>query len=109
GDVWAANYARKPVSERVQGIDLMNELLARGDKKGYRVYMLGTDGETIATAAAKLQERYPGVVLAGYRDGYFGPEEDEEVVGQLREATPDLLFVGRSILVQEPWIVIRKD
>lgn len=109
GVVWAANYARKPVSERVPGIDLMHELLARGDKKGYRVYLLGTDGETIATAAAKLQERYPGVVLAGYRDGYFGPEEDEEVVGQIREAKPDLLFVGRSILIQEPWIAKHKD
>jgi len=109
GVVWASRYVNKPVAERVPGIDLMHELLARGEKKGYRVFLLGADRETIAKAAAKLRERYPGIELVGYRDGYFGAEEDEEVVGQIRQANPDLLFVGRSMAKQEPWIAQYRD
>src|SRR5690606_29549237 len=47
--------------------------------------------------------------LVGYRNGYFGEDEDDEVVEQIRQAKPDMLFVGRSLLTQEPWIAKYKD
>jgi len=109
GLVWAARYVKKPVAERVPGIDLMHELLARGEKRGFRVFLLGADRDTIVLAATKLRERYPGIELVGYRNGYFGEDEDVEVVEQIRQAKPDMLFVGRSLLTQEPWIAKYKD
>jgi len=109
GVVWAASYANKPVAERVPGIDLMHELLARGERKGYKVFLLGADRDTIVLAAAKLRERYPGLDLVGYRDGYFNAEQDDAVIEQIREASPDFLFVGRSMMTQEPWIARYKD
>jgi len=104
GVVWAAGYVGKPVAEKVAGIELMHELIRIGETRGWRVYLLGTDPETIRTAAAKLQERYPKVVLAGYRDGYFRSDQDQAVIEEIRRAAPDLLFVGRGADTQEPWI-----
>lgn len=109
GVVWAAKYVGKPVAERVPGIDLMHELLARSEKQGYRPFLLGADRETIVLAVTKLREKFPELELAGYHHGYFDESQDHEIIEMIRKAKPDLLFVGRSLLTQEPWIAKYKE
>lgn len=104
GVVWAAKYAERPVTERVPGIDLMQEMFARSEYKGHRVFLLGADRDTIVLAVTKIRERYPNLIVAGYHHGYFSEEHDEAIIEMIREAKPDMLFVGRSMLTQEPWI-----
>lgn len=104
GVVWASGYLKQPVAEKVAGIELMEELIRIGSTRGWRVFLLGTAPDTVQTAAANLQRRYPGIVLAGAHDGFFGPDQDDEVVELIRAAAPDLLFVGRSQTTQDPWI-----
>ncbi|MEX2459784.1 MAG: WecB/TagA/CpsF family glycosyltransferase [Paenibacillaceae bacterium] len=104
GLVWAASYVGDPVAEKVAGIDLMHELLAIGENKYWRIFLLGTSPEIIQITAKRLKSRYPKLQLVGVRDGYFKENEDEDVVCQIREAAPDILFVGRSADKQEPWI-----
>lgn len=104
GVVWASEYIGDPVQERVAGFDLLHELMREGERRRWSVYLLGTNQETIEAAARNLQENYPLVKLAGFRNGYFGPDEDEAVVAEIRKAAPDLLFVARDLMTQEPWI-----
>lgn len=104
GVVWAAGYVGQPVAERVPGFDLMHRLLAEGEKRGWSAYLLGTTQDVIETAARNLQSKFPGIRIAGVRDGFFGPSEDEEVVAAIRAAAPDMLFVARSADKQEPWL-----
>ncbi|MFD1953927.1 WecB/TagA/CpsF family glycosyltransferase [Paenibacillus thailandensis] len=104
GVVWAASHVGRPVAERVAGFDLMHRLLAFGERRRWKVYLLGTTKDTIETAAEKLQLQYPQVRIVGVRDGFFGPSEDAEVVAQIRAAAPDMLFVARGADTQEPWI-----
>jgi N-acetylglucosaminyldiphosphoundecaprenol N-acetyl-beta-D-mannosaminyltransferase len=104
GVVWAARHLKQPVQERVAGFDLMHELLREGEKRGWSVYLLGASSDIVATAYANLQKQYPGMRFVGYRDGYFTDREDGEVVAEIRAAKPDLLFVARSTMNQEPWI-----
>jgi N-acetylglucosaminyldiphosphoundecaprenol N-acetyl-beta-D-mannosaminyltransferase len=104
GVVWAARHIGEPVAEKVAGIDLMHQLLARGEKAGWRVFLLGTSPETIQITADKLRSLYPKLQLVGVRNGYFQADQDEEVIRQIRDAAPDLLFVGRAADTQEPWI-----
>ncbi|WP_068777434.1 WecB/TagA/CpsF family glycosyltransferase [Paenibacillus sp. FJAT-26967] len=109
GLVWATKYVGQPVSERVPGIDLIHELMRTGEARRWKVYMLGTTRETIAAAAAKLAQQYPLIDIVGFRDGFFGEEEDDAVVGQIRALEPDILLVGRSASTQEPWISKHKQ
>ncbi|ANF98506.1 WecB/TagA/CpsF family glycosyltransferase [Paenibacillus bovis] len=104
GLVWAASTCGQPVAERVTGFDLLHRLLDVGQKHSWKVYLLGSTPEVIQAAAARLQSLYPGIVIAGYRDGFFGPDQDAEVIAGIREAAPDLLFVARGADTQEPWI-----
>ncbi|MFC4303478.1 WecB/TagA/CpsF family glycosyltransferase [Cohnella boryungensis] len=104
GVVWAARRLKQPVQERVAGFDLMHELLREGERRGWSAYLLGASPEVIEAAHEKLKLQYPGVRFVGFRDGYFTDKEDEQVVAAIREANPDLLFVARSTMNQEPWI-----
>jgi N-acetylglucosaminyldiphosphoundecaprenol N-acetyl-beta-D-mannosaminyltransferase len=109
GVVWAAGYVGEPVAERVPGFDLLHRLMALGESKGWGVYLLGTDQQTIDQAAANLKQQYPRTRIAGVRNGYFGPEQDAEVIAAIREAKPDILFVARNAATQEPWIARYKS
>jgi N-acetylglucosaminyldiphosphoundecaprenol N-acetyl-beta-D-mannosaminyltransferase len=109
GVVWAANYVGEPVAERVAGYDLLHELMKVGETRQWKVYMLGASTEVIEAAAAKLKDMYPAIEIVGCRNGYFGEDEDAEVVRNIVEAAPDLLLVGRSADNQEPWIAKYKQ
>ena len=104
GIVWAAKYLGQPVVEKIAGIELLQQLLNVGETKGWRVFLLGASPETIEITADKLKKRYPLIQFVGVRDGYFSPEEDNQVIQQIREAAPDILFVGRSADNQDTWI-----
>lgn len=103
GIVWAASYLKQPVTERVPGFDLLHRLLAVADQKQWRVFLLGTTEETIQTATDKLRVRFPGATFYAHH-GFFGSEQDEQVITAVRTANPHLLFVARSADLQDPWI-----
>jgi N-acetylglucosaminyldiphosphoundecaprenol N-acetyl-beta-D-mannosaminyltransferase len=92
--VWASRLLRKPLPGRVAGVDLMQALLAAGAHERLRVYFLGAREEVVQEVVRRCGERFPGLVLAGARNGYFADSEHDAIVRTIREARPDLLFVG---------------
>jgi len=104
GVVWAARHIGQPVKEKVAGIELMQKLIEVGDARGWRIFLLGATHEIIQAAAESLNKQYHGIQIVGVRDGFFTSAEDAQVIAQIREAAPDMLFVGRSQALQDPWI-----
>jgi N-acetylglucosaminyldiphosphoundecaprenol N-acetyl-beta-D-mannosaminyltransferase len=102
--VWASRLLQRPIKERVAGIDLFCELLRRCTRNGFRPFLLGARQEVVARLPAILSERYPGLRLAGWRNGYWSPEEEAEVAKTIREARPDILFVAMSSPKKELFI-----
>jgi N-acetylglucosaminyldiphosphoundecaprenol N-acetyl-beta-D-mannosaminyltransferase len=94
--VWASRLLRRPLPERVAGIDLMMALMELCAEKGYRPYILGARDDVLAQAMQELQKKYPGLEFAGARNGYFSDEEEPDVVEGIRSASPDILFVAIS-------------
>lgn len=92
--VWAARLLRRRLPERVAGIDLFLRLLERADERGYRVYCLGAKPDVVKAVAQHIERTYPNAKLVGYRDGYFSPEEENEVAEEIAAANPDILFVA---------------
>ncbi|MNI19052.1 putative N-acetylmannosaminyltransferase [compost metagenome] len=107
--MWASQKGGNPVAERVPGFDLLHELMKRGEREGWRVYLLGSASEVIKEASRRLKAQYPGVEIVGCRDGYFGPDQDDEVIRDIAEAAPHILFVARGADTQEPWIAKHKN
>jgi N-acetylglucosaminyldiphosphoundecaprenol N-acetyl-beta-D-mannosaminyltransferase len=94
--VWASRLLGKPLKERVAGIDLFEALMRRAGERGWRVFLLGARAEVVAQVAGIYRRRYPGLVLAGWRDGYWRDEEELQVAQQVRDSGADLLFVAVS-------------
>lgn len=104
GLVWAASTCGQPVAERVAGYDLLHRLMDRGQALQWKVYLLGSTPEVIQATATRLKSLYPHTAIVGYRDGFFGPDQDAEIISEIRRLSPDLLFVARGADTQEPWI-----
>lgn len=105
GVVFASRILGDPVPEKVGGADLATALLKALDARGRgRVFLLGTRPEIVAEAARRIQAQYPGLTVAGCRDGFFRPEEEPEIVEQIRQARADVLFVALGSPKQERWL-----
>jgi len=94
--VWASHLLHEPLPERVAGIDLFQELLAAAAQHGYRVYFLGARPEVLTAALREVTRSYPGITIAGARDGYFPAADERRVAGEIKRSRADLLFVGMS-------------
>jgi N-acetylglucosaminyldiphosphoundecaprenol N-acetyl-beta-D-mannosaminyltransferase len=92
--IWLSQLMGRPLKLRITGIDLMMQLLTVAANKNYRVYFLGAHHAVVSAVVERCQDHYPRLQVAGYRDGYWKPDEEPEVVEAIRQARPDILFVA---------------
>jgi N-acetylglucosaminyldiphosphoundecaprenol N-acetyl-beta-D-mannosaminyltransferase len=102
--VYAAKWTGQPITERVTGIELLEALMKQADQHHWNVYLLGAAPDVNRLAAEKLAERYPGARVVGYRDGFFHKDEEEQIVQEIVERKPHLLFVAMGAPKQDQWI-----
>jgi N-acetylglucosaminyldiphosphoundecaprenol N-acetyl-beta-D-mannosaminyltransferase len=101
--VWALRLSGQPIPERVAGVDLIARLLAMAGAHRLRVYFLGARREVVTALVETSRIQYPGIEIAGFRDGYFGPEDHEAVVEEIRASRADMLFVSLPTPFRETW------
>jgi N-acetylglucosaminyldiphosphoundecaprenol N-acetyl-beta-D-mannosaminyltransferase len=101
--VWALRASGQPVPERVAGVDLMSRLLAAAGEHRLRVYFLGARREVVTALVEQSRAQHPGLEIAGFRDGYFGPDDHLDIVEEIRASGPHMLFVGMPSPFKETW------
>ena len=101
--VWALRASGQQIPERVAGVDLMQHLLAAAGEHQLSVYFLGARREVVDTLVHKSRKQHPGLVIAGYRDGYFGPDDHDAIVEDIRNSGAHMLFVGMPSPFKEVW------
>lgn len=94
--VWASRFLNKRLPERVAGIDLMETLVKRSYEKGYKIFLLGAKEEIVKMVVDKYTSIYGANIIAGYKNGYFKEEEEEEVALKIANSHADILFVAIS-------------
>lgn len=102
--VWASWLLGRPLKERVTGIDLYFELLARAEARGWRVYFLGAREEVVSRVVDIARVRWPNLVIAGARNGYWSADEEASVVDAIADARADILFVAISSPAKERFL-----
>ena len=107
--VWAGRFLGHAVPERVAGIDLMENLLRVAPRHGLRVFLLGAKPAVLERMVERCRREYPGLELAGRRDGYFPPSEHEVVVRQIAESGADILFVAMPSPFKDVWCERHRD
>ncbi len=102
--VWASRLLRRPLPERVNGTNIMMDLIDLAHRKSYRLYLLGARPEVIEMAAGNLRRDYPGIRLVGWHHGYFSLKEEGAISREIRRLKPDIVLVGMNTPKKEFWL-----
>ncbi|WP_164116050.1 WecB/TagA/CpsF family glycosyltransferase [Sphingorhabdus sp. Alg239-R122] len=94
GIAWALKFFGVNNVTRVTGVDLMSAMLNLSAEKGYKPFILGAKQEVLDTAISNASARWPGLKMAGSRNGYFGPEDEAGIVKQINDSNADCLFLA---------------
>lgn len=82
------------------------DVCAEANARRQSMFLLGSTQDILEDAVQRIRERYPEIRLVGHHHGYFSKtgEESDRIVELIRAASPDLLFVGFGMPLQEEWI-----
>ncbi len=100
----AAKIHSNPLADNVNGTDLYPMLLDALEGTGYRIYLLGADPGIADTMKRRALETNPDLIFCGTHHGFIPPEDNEDVVQQIRQSKADLLLVAMGVPGQEKWI-----
>lgn len=86
------------------------ELLTYAEAHEKSIYIVASKQEQVERAVEIFKERYPKLMVAGYRNGYFSSEEEiHKEVQHIVKLNPDFLIVGMGILAQERFLLKAKE
>ncbi len=105
GPVWALSRLGKSIPGRVSGVDLLEVLCQLSEETSSRIYFLGSAPGIADKAVEMLKEKYPKMVVAGVRDGFFSKSEDSMVAKDIAATEPDILIVAMGMPRQELFIL----
>jgi len=107
--VWASKVFKKPLKERVAGIDLMINLVKLASQKNYKIFFFGAKDEVVKAVVNKYSIEYSPDIIAGFRNGYFKKEEEQDIARQISNSRANILFVAISSPTKENFLYENKE
>lgn len=111
GIILAARLLGYSIPERLTWADWAWDLARHFGKNKYTLFLLGGPDGLAEQAAAGLKAAAPNLNIAGTHHGYFaksGPE-NEVVIQKINRLSPDILWVGMGMPLQERWVLENHD
>lgn len=106
-------------TERIPGVDFMQDVCEIAEKRGQSIYLLGSgDIEVLEKLEKNLKDKYPDLEIAGSHPGpeinlkkieninkiELDTEKNDDIVHDIIMKAPDVIFVAFGHLKQELWI-----
>ena len=90
----------KSIISRVAGADLWEALMQRAGKERTPIFLIGSKPEVLRQTEAKLRQQW-NVNIVGIQDGYFRPEQQQEVFERIRGSGAAIVTVAMGSPRQE--------
>ena len=100
---------KKKFKERIPGQAYFREIFRRAEDEGWTIYLLGGKGDVPYRAKKKLEQDFPKAKIVGVHEGFFEEDSEEEVIKEINNLKPNVLFVAMGAPRQEKWIYKNKD
>lgn len=111
--IWASKFLGNLIKERINGTDLFVRLCKVASEKKYKLFFLGGRPGASLKASEILKYKHPDIQIAGVYSPPLGFENDkaenDKIIKLIKDANPDILFVGLGTPKQEKWIYKHKD
>jgi N-acetylglucosaminyldiphosphoundecaprenol N-acetyl-beta-D-mannosaminyltransferase len=109
GVMIAGKLQKKPFKQRIPGQAYFRKILETAEKEGWTVYLLGGKDDIPLKTKENVERIYPNLKIVGYHEGFFEKDSEEEVINQINELKPNILFVAMGAPRQEKWIAKHKN
>lgn len=90
--------------ERVQGVDVVEHLAEMCADRSKSIYLLGGTASEVDKTAKRLTKKYPALTLHTSRDHALDMNGPSDVISDIQEKKPDVLFVAYGAPAQSVWI-----
>lgn len=111
--VVAAEYVLNgKVIKKISGADIHQHLLKDLEKKGGSCFYLGATEKTLQKIRNRMAIEYPHIKVGSYSPPFtkiFTTEENQEIIKNINDFQPDVLFIGMTAPKQEKWAYANKD
>ncbi|KAA0988878.1 WecB/TagA/CpsF family glycosyltransferase [Dyadobacter aurulentus] len=110
--VWGLKLLYGIEQDRVAGMDLLPDLLKETERHGIPVYFYGGTPETIDNTRYYISQHYPQLKVAGMYSPPFrviDQDEEREIVNNINNGRPGIVFVALGCPKQEKWMAAMKD
>jgi len=109
GLIYASRIQKLGLTERVTGVDLMKKILEYSNTLEKSIYILGGKPDVAKLACENIKSTFSSIKILGFHDGYFNLDDEKEIIQEINEAKPDILFVALGAPRQEKWIYQHKE
>ena len=87
---------------KLPGCELWLKIINSLYRDGKRFYLVGSKQEVIEATVEKLKREYPGIDIAGYRNGYIKTDDEKRrLLDDIATLKPDVVFVAMGSPKQE--------
>jgi N-acetylglucosaminyldiphosphoundecaprenol N-acetyl-beta-D-mannosaminyltransferase len=107
--VWASKFLGDPLPERVAGIDLMESIVEMAYQNGFSCYFFGARDIVVKKVVEHYLTTFSSSIIAGYRNGYYSTEQEENIAELIADSRADILFVAISSPKKEIFLNKYKD
>ena len=104
GTVIASKIVKAPVKEKIAGIEVMRNIIEIAIKEGKGIYLLGAKEEVLSSCINNLKKTYPSIKILGSHNGYFDLNNCDDIVDEIKEKSPWVIFVAMGCPRQEQFI-----
>jgi N-acetylglucosaminyldiphosphoundecaprenol N-acetyl-beta-D-mannosaminyltransferase len=109
GVVWGARFLGHTIPERVNGTNLMEDLVAMSHKNGYKIFFFGAKEDIIQKVVDVYSKKYSSNIIAGFRNGYFSKDQEKEIAQQIADSGANILFVAITSPIKENFLYENKN
>jgi N-acetylglucosaminyldiphosphoundecaprenol N-acetyl-beta-D-mannosaminyltransferase len=101
--IWCLNRRGAQLRDRVYGPTFMRYCVIHSPES-FTHYFLGGSEECLARLKLRFTSLNASIRIVGTHHGYFSPEEEERIVGEINQLSPDFVWVGLGTPKQQAWI-----
>lgn len=100
GAVWALRQKGINNAIKIPGCEFWLDIIERY-YKNKKFYLIGSTDEVIKKVVDKLQSKFSGIDIVGYRNGYINETDKRQLKNDLMSSKADIVFVAQGSPKQE--------
>lgn len=105
GTVIASKIVKRPVRQKIAGIDVMKRIITSCEKQKRGIYLLGAQEEVVIKCKENLEKEHPNLKIVGYHNGFFDLNNCDDLIEDIKKSEAYAIFVAMGSPRQDRFII----